>query len=38
MKIALATTAVSLLALAGVAYATQRRRTRGRFAFIRKLV
>jgi hypothetical protein len=39
MKIAMATTAVSLLAIAGVAYATQRRRTRHRrFAFIRKLI
>ncbi len=39
MKIAMATTAVSLLAIAGVAYATRRRRARHhRFAFVRKLI
>ncbi len=39
MKFAVATAAVSLLAVAGVAYATQRRRTRhSRFAFVRKLI
>ena len=39
MKIAVATAAVSLLAVAGVAYATQRRRTRhSRFAFARRLI
>lgn len=39
MKIAMATAAVSLFAVAGVAYATQRRRTRhSRFAFVRNLI
>jgi hypothetical protein len=39
MKIAMATAAVSVLAVAGVAYATQRRRARhSRLAFIRKLI
>jgi hypothetical protein len=38
MKMAMATTALSMLAIAGVAYATQRRRTRRRCAFIRNLV
>jgi hypothetical protein len=38
MKIAMATTAVSLLAIAGVTYATHRRRRRGRFAFVHRFV
>ncbi len=39
MKTIMATAAVSLLAVAGVAYATQRRRSRHhRFAAIRRLI
>jgi hypothetical protein len=38
MKIAMATTAVSLIGIAGVMYATQRKRRRTRFAFLSKLI
>ncbi len=38
MRIAMATAAVSVLAIAGVTYAAQRRRKRHRFAFVRKLI
>ena len=38
MKVTAATTIVSLLAVAGVVYATRRRTRHHRFAFVRKLI